>query len=742
MKNTRKLLALLLAFVMAFTLAIPAVYAQDINNANKTTKVTLHKILMNKDKLKESVFPGTKGLNNEEYKGNQIQNITGYFGEEAKEIEGVYFAVQNKDGQYVNANGEVLDDQNINSDSFKTNVLGGLTTANGLVLDTTNLPQATSTQYKIVEIVELSTYKGQNGELLAGQKAVPVEITLPLINQEGVVAEAHVYPKNTEEKPQIDKNFARDHGLTEIENPENVPGGADYNNYQKEKAKVSAELGKSVPYEVKTKINAGSRYQTLNWKDTMTNGLTFNKDLNIVAKYLDADNQEQTLTLTKDTHYKVKEDDRGFTLSLTDQGFAALNAITHPAEGAGFDVEFTLTYSAKVNKNAVIFNPETNDIKLEYSNEKSEEKEPTPVTPSNNELNVTKSWANGEDNQVPRGVNVVYTLSNGNISASVMLNGYEFAETEYDLGNGIIFTVGDTPFSGTFKGEKLTGNDWKLSERVAGYDETINGQTQGSASITNTKDNDNPQPLDPTEPQVEYHGKRFVKADENTGVRLEGAQFVVKKDNKFLALKDLDTTQGDGQELANSKSNYIEAINAWNKAVAENAQTVMVAQQEYNVQTQRQDVLNKIAKLKTAYEAAFKKAANAYEWVESKDAANVVVLVSDVEGKFEILGLEKGNYALVEIKAPEGYALPTNAEFEFIVDEYSYQTGNAIYEGSEPVGGELSPKQIAAQRVNNKKVSIPQTGGIGTIIFTVAGIVIMIAAGFVLVKNNKKEEVA
>lgn len=132
---------------------------------------------------------------------------------------------------------------------------------------------------------------------------------------------------------------------------------------KKKKATVTAELGKEVPYEVKTKVDAGSRYQTLNWKDTMSNGLTFNttKGVTIEAKTVletGATGQPETITLTAGTDYKLTADDRGFTLSLTKDGLDKVNEKTHPATGEGVAVEFTLEYSATVNKNAVHDIPE------------------------------------------------------------------------------------------------------------------------------------------------------------------------------------------------------------------------------------------------------------------------------------------------------------------------------------------------------------------------------------------------
>ncbi|MGN5980564.1 pilin N-terminal domain-containing protein [Finegoldia magna] len=683
-------------------------------------------------KSTEYVFPGTTGQNGTEYVGESLQDgLKGYFGQSAEPIADVFFAVQNADGKYLGKDGKPLVDnlQDPKAKGFADAVLGGKTTENGLTLDTSVLEQK-HTDYKIVEIVELSTYKSADGKLLAAKKAVPVEITLPLTNEKGVIKEAHVYPKNTEEKPSIDKNFKKDHGLTVIEDEKNNNNaGADYKNYEAKKAKVTAELGKEVPYEVKTKVNAGSNYQTLNWKDTMTNGLTFLPD-SIELK------TNPDLQLKEDTDYKVKADDRGFTLSITADGFKKINAKTHPATGNGEDVEFTLTYKAKVNKNAVQDIPEKNDIKLEYSNNKEEEKQPTPVTPQNGELKVTKTWAGKGDTEEAQ---VVYTLSNGTTSAAVMLNGKEKVGKKFDLGNGITFEVTGA-YAGTFKGEALKTGDWTITERVAGYNETIDNATAGTAAITNTKDNENPTPLNPTEPEVVYYGKRFVKADANTGKRLQGAEFVIKNDqNQFLALKEEAMTEAEKTALATAKTNYDNAVNAWNDAVKANPDTaddqikVTIGEEEITGKTA---VMAKIAELQEKYETAFKAAKNAYTWVASKEAANVVKLVSDAQGKFEIVGLEKGTYHLVETKAPGKYAKLNDQEFKVGEGTYASHATGVKYEGTENV---VNGTGNEAQRIDNKLISIPQTGGIGTVIFTAIGLAIM-ASAIIAIKKRQATE--
>lgn len=730
----KRFLSLIIALAMmvgVFTPLLTSAEGESTDPNAKTTSVVLHKILQTKTNLENAKFPGTEGLDGTKYDGNAIKDLAAYFGADSKEIKDVFFAVQNADGKYLGKDGQPLADnlQDPKAEGFEAAVLGGKTTENGLTLDTSVLEQK-HTDYKIVEIVELSTYKSEDGKLLAAKKAVPVEITLPLTNENGVVTTAHVYPKNTEEKPSIDKNFAKDHGLAVIEDEKNNNNaGADYNNYDAKKAKVTAELGKEVPYEVKTKVNAGSNYQTLNWKDTMTNGLTFLPD-SIELK------TNPDLQLVKDTDYKVKADDRGFTLSITADGFKKINAKTHPATGNGEDVEFTLTYKAKVNKNAVQDIPEKNDIKLEYSNNKEEEKQPTPVTPQNGELKVTKTWAGKGDAEEAQ---VVYTLSNGTTSAAVMLNGKEEVGKKFDLGNGITFEVTGA-YAGTFKGEALKTGDWTITERVAGYNEAIDAATEGTAAITNTKDNENPTPLNPTEPEVVYYGKRFVKADANTGERLQGAEFVIKNaEGKFLALKEDAMTETEKTALAKAKEAYDNAVKAWNDAVKANPDK---ADEEIEVTIGTEQVkgktavMAKIAELQGKYETAFKAAKNAYTWVDSQDAANVVKLVSDAQGKFEIVGLEKGTYSLVETKAPGKYAKLNDQEFTVGEGTYASHENGVKYEGTENV---VNGTGNEAQRIDNKLISIPQTGGIGTIIFTAIGLAIM-ASAIIAIKKRQATE--
>jgi LPXTG-motif cell wall-anchored protein len=93
----------------------------------------------------------------------------------------------------------------------------------------------------------------------------------------------------------------------------------------------------------------------------------------------------------------------------------------------------------------------------------------------------------------------------------------------------------------------------------------------------------------------------------------------------------------------------------------------------------------------------------------------------DIKGSFEVKGLPYGKYVLVETKAPAGYAMPTNPETKFVVDGTSYHKDpDSITVGTDPSDD--------VQLIDNRKLTIPQTGGFGMKAFTIIGVFLMIAS--------------
>ncbi|HEL1543054.1 TPA: LPXTG cell wall anchor domain-containing protein, partial [Streptococcus suis] len=198
------------------------------------------------------------------------------------------------------------------------------------------------------------------------------------------------------------------------------------------------------------------------------------------------------------------------------------------------------------------------------------------------------------------------------------------------------------------------------------------------------------------------HGKRFIKtddkeADEQGIEKLLGAEFVVKnQENKYLALKNAQTQQEQLNKYKQAEEAYRAAVKAKN------------------------EVDTKKAERDAAYEALNMQ----WEWVNDKSQA--FTFISSTDGKFEVKGLKQGTYYLEETKAPEGYALLSTG-IEFQVQQGSWNDNSA----------KLSIDQHT--QIRNKKVTIPQTGGIGTLVFTVVGLSAM-AFAFIAMKKRQSEE--
>ncbi|SUU92924.1 fimbrial isopeptide formation D2 domain [Anaerococcus octavius] len=709
-KATNKLMSFLAAFAMVLSVLVaPFTSANAADDettdapqtkATETESVTIHKILLTKEALDNHD-------KDKKYDGKEV-DIKDFFDNDAKEIDGVYFKLQKLNDGVKEA------DIDVNNNAQWTDVSGkdgftGSQDKDGNVVskddkETERVPglkintKGLKGTYRIVEDLTKSTYKGDKGELLANSKAVPTLLTLPITNDKGVVKEAHVYPKNTQEKPEIDKNFAADNDLKEEKAGETgSKAGANYDNYQKEKATVTADLGKSVPYEVKTKIKKDSHYKKLVWNDNMTKGLTYQKDLKVNGAGLTADD------------YFVTETDGGFTLVLKESG---LTKVENAAKEK--DVEIKLVYSAKINGKAVVDKPELNDIALDYANKKGHDSEPKEFTPGQKEITMKKSWDVTGDQTVTeadKGVTAYFTLQKKNDQGK-----WEDVET-------VEKTEKDN-FEVKFSNLDENGT-YRIVESVKGYEAEYmeyNKET-GEIEIKDHKDTDNPEKLNPTEPKVQLGGRKFVKTNnEEKGSdkleRLVGAEFYVKnaQDQYLVAAKK------DAKAVTDAKAALDDAVKAYNDLSAED--------QKGDKGTEAKNLINDKQK---KYNDAFVANATEYTW-GAKDDANVVVLTSDAEGRFEIKGLEyKEGYKLEEKTAPKGYAkLQSDEEFEVkdgsyvsTADELQYNKDNA-------------DKGYGLQ-IKNKNVTIPQTGGIGSLIFVVAGLALM-AVAFVAMKRRNSYE--
>ena len=106
-----------------------------------------------------------------------------------------------------------------------------------------------------------------------------------------------------------------------------------------------------------------------------------------------------------------------------------------------------------------------------------------------------------------------------------------------------------------------------------------------------------------------------------------------------------------------------------------------------------------------------------------KDATR---LTTNEAGVIQVNGLNLGRYSFEEVEAPDGFTINIDKP------EVEVTRANTTAEA------ELKPAETSLNDTNI--IGLPSTGGIGTTLFTIGGIVIMVAAAALYFANRKKTE--
>jgi len=121
------------------------------------------------------------------------------------------------------------------------------------------------------------------------------------------------------------------------------------------------------------------------------------------------------------------------------------------------------------------------------------------------------------------------------------------------------------------------------------------------------------------------------------------------------------------------------------------------------------------------------------------------LLTTDANGQFTVKGVNAGTYRLTEVTPPVGYNKLTGDVAIRIVAELDASSGkvkNFGAEKSDTLDTTVSAADyVATLTVANKAgTTLPETGGVGTTIFYIAGVVLMIGAATVLATKKRNAQ--
>lgn len=192
-------------------------------------------------------------------------------------------------------------------------------------------------------------------------------------------------------------------------------------------------------------------------------------------------------------------------------------------------------------------------------------------------------------------------------------------------------------------------------------------------------------------PRVFTGEKKFVKTDQATRDVLKSATFIVKNNKKAAPNQFLKKDETTGAIT------WVEEAQATTFTTDANGE-ITVGKLEYTYPVKG----------------------------NPQDEANVEV---------DTTAAKINEYQLIETQAPEGYG-KLEKPIDFDIDNNSYKSGDVKIENKKAV--DVAENGGTHTEIKNKKLTIPQTGGMGTVLFTVVGISLM-AGAVIAMKRNREE---
>lgn len=238
---------------------------------------------------------------------------------------------------------------------------------------------------------------------------------------------------------------------------------------------------------------------------------------------------------------------------------------------------------------------------------------------------------------------------------------------------------------------------------------------------------------------VEYRKNEYVKNEEKPLKDNKVGLFTLQFDyDKIKNAKQITVTyDAEGSaEIVPGNGYENEATFEWTDGSASKTQKVytyglIVEKKDKKTNNSLDGVEFELKQNENANSLKFKKVGDVYKLAKDGEDGSSAIL-STVDGKIKIDGLELGKYTLVETKPKDGYNSVAPETFELKADDNNPQN--------------LSKDTDAYHQItvlNSKGMSIPSTGGMGTTIFMVAGIGVMacaVAALMLVLKRQKKNE--